>query len=168
MQEPNDNPRDMGRTHFQGRQQGGRILSHQRNTQLDGRGLRFSRASVIEADTVKSLLVGFHLGVPAGAVQPCAHDEDQRRSLSLAFIVDTDPGGEIQKGHGCGCCFPEIRHLTTGSGCGGSARWTDPAGQEKKSTKGHEGRRRATKGLEKAQEGPAKGWEGRRDFHQGR
>ena len=33
-------------------------------------------------------------------------------------------------------------------------------GKKKKSTKGHEGRRRATKGLEKAQEGSAKGWEG--------
>ena len=41
-------------------------------------------------------------------------------------------------------------------------------GQKKKSTKGHEGRRRATKGLEKTQEGSAKGREGRKDFHQGR
>ena len=41
-------------------------------------------------------------------------------------------------------------------------------GQKKKSTKGHEGLRRATKGLEKTQEGSAKGWEGEKDFHQGR
>ena len=41
-------------------------------------------------------------------------------------------------------------------------------GQKKKSTKGHLGRRRATKGLEKTQEGSAKGWEGEKDFHQGR
>ena len=39
--------------------------------------------------------------------------------------------------------------------------------QKKKSTKGHEGLRRATKGLEKAQEGSANGREGRKDFHQG-
>ena len=35
------------------------------------------------------------------------------------------------------------------------------------STKGHEGRRRATKGLEKAQEASAKGWEERKDFQKG-
>ena len=41
-------------------------------------------------------------------------------------------------------------------------------GQKKISTKGHEERRRATKGLEKAQEGSAKGREGGIDFHEGR
>ena len=41
-------------------------------------------------------------------------------------------------------------------------------GQKKISTKGHEGPRRATKGLEKAQEGSAKGREGGIDFHEGR
>ena len=43
-----------------------------------------------------------------------------------------------------------------------------PQRPKKKSTKGHEGPRRATKGLEKAQEGSAKGREGVKDFHQGR
>ena len=40
-------------------------------------------------------------------------------------------------------------------------------GQKKISTKGHEERRRATKGLEKAQEGSAKGREGGKDFQEG-
>ena len=43
-----------------------------------------------------------------------------------------------------------------------------PQRQKKISTKGHEGRRRATKGLEKAQEGSAKGRAGGKDFHEGR
>ena len=43
-----------------------------------------------------------------------------------------------------------------------------PQRRKKESTKGHEERRRATKGLEKAQEGSTKGREGRTDFHHGR
>ena len=39
---------------------------------------------------------------------------------------------------------------------------------KEESTKTHEGRRRATKGLEKAQEGFAKGREWTKDRHQGR
>ena len=43
-----------------------------------------------------------------------------------------------------------------------------PSSREKElSTKGHEGRRRATKGLEESQEGSAKGWEGGKDFQEG-
>ena len=43
-----------------------------------------------------------------------------------------------------------------------------PSSREKElSTKGHEGRRRDTKGLEESQEGSAKGWEGGKDFQEG-
>ena len=42
-----------------------------------------------------------------------------------------------------------------------------PRKGKKISTKGHEERRRATKGLEKAQEGSAKGREGGKDFQEG-
>ena len=106
MQEPSDNPETWAGPSFQGLQQGGRVLGHESDAQRCPGSLGLSRAAVIEADTVEFLPVGFHLGDPAGAVQPGAHDEDQRRSCALAFIVDTDPRGEIEKGHGRERGFP--------------------------------------------------------------